>query len=323
MIVLMLMPVISILMFEHITISETLGNMDSGAFGVAYEFFEIEQDDYRMQELFDVMDDFRQKVAVISDGEADGVKVRSIYFNQSYVNLPMKNGRFFSKKDLIENYDCAVVGKNLSERVYQKNNKKYISIAGSEFEVIGVIGYECDTILDDYIYINAFSQKKVFQSNLYLMDMLRVKEPDELMENFVQGMEEKGIYVERLTGGMSFFNAFVPRILYSRWFLAALLCDVLCLVLLSLEWVNGQKKEICIRKLLGATTKNVLRLLGKRYLKIMLLTFLAGELYCAIFHAGYMRFLLAGYFLIIPVIGIPLICAAVQILKTPLEEAIK
>ena len=149
----LLLPILSILMFEHITISETLANMDSGAFGKVYEFISVEQDVFSVDKLLDEVGNINKKVAITSDGEVDGEKVRGIYFNKSYINLPMKKGRFFEKRDFVEGNYCAVVGKNMMDKLYEKNRKSYISLAGSEFEVLGIIGYECDTVLDDYIYI--------------------------------------------------------------------------------------------------------------------------------------------------------------------------
>lgn len=320
-----LLPILSILMFEHITISETLGNMDSGSFGKTYELISIDKGENELlsKELFKRIDGIGEKLAITSEGKVDGIKVRLIYFNKSYVNLPMQQGHFFKKRDFNEDYYCAVIGKKLIDKTYEKDKKRYITLAGMEFEVIGIVGYECETVMDDYIYINGMIPKKLFDSSLYQIDFLDAGKEDEILQYLYEELQKDHVIMESLTRGENYFNSIVPRLLYSRWFLAMFVCVLLCLILLSVEWINYQKKEIGIRRLLGATNGKLVVLLGKRYLKIILLSGVAGGLYSMIFWPNYKSFLLIGYSVTIPIITIFLGCMFVRIMKTPLEEAVK
>lgn len=320
-----LLPILSILMFEHITISESLGNMDSGSFGKSYELISIDEGEKELlpSELFKLIDGIGEKIAITSEGKADGIKVRLIYFNKSYVNLPMQQGRFFKKRDFKEDYYCAVIGKKLLDKTYEKNKKRFLSLLGREFEVIGVVGYECETVMDDYIYINGLIPEKIFDSSLYQIDFLEAGREDEILQYLYEELQKKDVIMESLTRGENFFNSIVPRLLYSRWFFVMFMCVLLCLILLSIEWINYQKKEIGIRRLLGATNGKLAVLLGKRYLRIILLSGVAGGLYSVIFWPNYKSFLLVGYSITIPIITIFLGCMIIKIIKAPLEEAIK
>lgn len=319
----MLLPILSILMLEHITISETLANMDSGSFGKTYEFISIEQENFVPDKLYQLIDKENTKMAVTSDFELDEINLRSIYFNKRYVNLPMKEGRFFEKKDLKKDNYCAVIGKKLTEESYIKGKERYISILGTEFQVIGIIGYECDAVIDNYIYINGYVQNNLFTSSYYQLDFLEGGKEEEIMENLSKGLQKMNIKMERLTMGSSYFNSLIPRMLYSRWFLVIFFCDILCLILLSFEWVIHQKEEIGIRQLLGATKGSIFLLLGKRYFNIFLVSALTGGIYAIILHPNYKRFLYIGYFVTVPVILVFLIFVTLKILKTPLEEVLK
>lgn len=321
--VFLLLPILSVLMFVHITVSETIANMDSGSFGEGYELISVEWKQGVVQEIYEEVDDMKERVAITSDGEIDDVNVRSIYFNKSYVYLPMKTGRFFEKKDLCNGNDCAVVGKALEEKVYTRNGKKYITLQNKELEVLGVIGYECETVMDDYVYVNGCIQEELFDSTLFLVDFFDGKELDNTMENLAAGLGRKEIYVERLSGGQNFFHSFIPRMLYSRWFVMMFLCTLLCLLLLSYEWVDRQREEIGIRRLLGATPGDIYYLLGKRYGGMILLTMGVAFLYCHMFHPDYKRFLVSGYIFVLPVLFLFFGCVCVRLQRAPLEEVIK
>lgn len=319
----MLLPILSILMLEHITISETLGNMDSGSFGKTYEFISIKQENFEPDKLYQLMNQENSKIAVTSDFELDEFNLRSIYFNKKYVNLPMQEGHFFEKKDLKADNYCAVIGKKLIEKSYKKGKKRYISILGKEFEVIGIIGYECEAVIDHYIYINGYVQNSLFSSSYYQLDFFEEGKEEEIMKNLSKGLQKLDIEMERLTSGSSYFNSLIPRMLYSRWFIIIFFCDILCLILLSFEWVTHQKEELGIRQLLGATIGDIFILLGKRYLNILFMSALAGGLYAVVLHPNYKRFLFIGYLVTVPVIILFLICVTMKILKTPLEEVLK
>lgn len=322
-IVFMILPVLSVLMLHHITISETLANMDSGSFGKIYEMISLKTDGVDTATLYESAVDLDCNLAITADEEIENERVRSVFFNKNYVNLPMKKGRFFRKSDFKENKYCAVIGKNKEKETYTKGKKTYIMVNGIELEVLGVIGYECDTVLDEYIYINGFIQDRFFEDSMYLVDFLKVDDSDSIMEQFMERLHEKGIDGERLSSGQNFFNSIIPRLLYSRWFIILLVCDVLCLILLSMEWIQSKKQEIGIRKLLGATKWDIMIMVCKKYLFVLILSIGTGIFYSNIFYPSYGRFLLMGYAVLIPVLLMIVVGMTVQILKTPIEEAIK
>lgn len=317
-----LLPILLILMLEHITISETLGNMDSGSFGKSYELVCINFENFEPKILFTLMDQVKEQIAVTSDGCIDGINIRAIYFNKKYVNLPMKEGRFFEKKDFTENNNCAVIGKKMLDITYLKEKKRYIILNGIEFKVIGVLGYECDTVLDNYIYINGYSQNSVFTSSFLEFDFLE-KENGTIMDFLEESIHDYGMEFDRLSSQTSYFNTLIPRLLYSRWFIVVFFCVILCLILLSLEWILHQKKEIGIRQLLGANRKDIVFLLLKRFFKIIFVSVFFSGIYVLLFHTNYKRFLFVGYCISIPVLFLFLFIILLRLMKTPLEEVIK
>ena len=317
-----LLPILSRLMLEHVTISETLADLDSGAFGKSDELVTIEQGNFTQEELYQLLNKTDKKIAITSDAAAGDIKIRSIVFNKGYATLPMLEGRFFEKSDFFSNNYCAVIGKKVMDKTYLAGNKRYIEINGIEFRVIGVLGYECDTLLDDYIYINGYVRDDIFSSHFYQFDYYE-DGSDEIVVWIAEELAQKGVNVERLSMGESYFNSLVPRLLYSRWFMVMFLCVVLCIVLLSFEWVSYQEKEVGIRRLLGASTKNILFLLLKRYFIIISLSIIIGCFYGIFFQPSYRKFLVLGYAITIPIFFTFLIIETFLILNYPLEEVMK
>ena len=66
-----------------------------------------------------------------------------------------------------------------------------------------------------------------------------------------------GAEAEEIAQSAATLSRLIPNVVYGRWFLVILLCDLLCVALLSLEWKNRKQKEVCIKRLLGCPTRRV------------------------------------------------------------------
>ncbi len=318
-----ILPILTVLMFHHITVSETLANMDSGVFGKYYELLAAEEALADPTIIYKAVEKMNIKCAVTADSGEGTETIRSIYFTKTYVNFPMKEGRFFKKSDFTINNQKAVVGKGKIEETYMRDSIRYIIVGDIEFEVIGILGYESDTVLDNTIFINGMMQKQVFSSSIYTIDFFSDDNSEETMETLLKQIEKQGVKIERLSGGANFMNTVIPRLMYSRWFSILLFADILCIFLLSLEWVQQQKKQLGVRRLLGATLQQLFFWILKRYFILVLLSIAIAVLYTTLFYANYRQFLIKSYAFLLPVLILFLIGMVKQILQHPLEEVIK
>jgi len=318
-----ILPIISILMFHHITLSETISNMGSGYFGESYGMISVEST-AKAEQIYSVINKQEGRFAVYSDENLDnGITVRAIYFNKRYVNFPLKSGRFFTADDFKTEDFTAVIGKNLEKDTYTEKGKTYITLNGIPFRVIGVIGYEEQTLIDNYIFINGNVKDEVFESDLYTIDILKAEDSFAFISNIVDNLNSKGFEAQLLTGTDSFSENVLPRVLYSRWFIAVFIGDILCLILLSIEWLGSQKKKFCIMRLLGASNIRIFAKIALRYLGIIIASFIVGYIYCKVLYPAYMYNLLMGYSFFLPFAVIFLVVSFVATINEPLEEAIK
>lgn len=81
--------------------------------------------------------------------------MRGLYFTSKYkYNLPVIEGRFFNYNDFKKNNNYVVVGQNLKHGLYKENNKLYYNYFDKKYEVIGIVGFDIDSKLNDIVFFN-------------------------------------------------------------------------------------------------------------------------------------------------------------------------
>lgn len=84
---------------------------------------------------------------------------RALYFNGDY-KLPMKKGHFFNKSDLTYDKNYVVIGNNHVNNINSDNGKQIFSYGGIDFEVIGILGMDIPSPLDNMILFNLKNVKQ-------------------------------------------------------------------------------------------------------------------------------------------------------------------
>ncbi len=144
---------------------------------------------------------------------------------------------------------------------YIENGKEVISIDDKQFEVIGVMGYGSDTVLDNMKVINIDSLMKGYNNDIYILDgyskhggigirktvgkiieLLR----DEDIE--VEILDIKPIDADRVLG-MNINTGLVFGLL--------IMCFLLCIYNISIAWIRHHMQMIGIMKLVGWTNNNI------------------------------------------------------------------
>lgn len=193
-------------------------------------------------------------------------------------HVPILQGNYFSTKDYNSNNNVVILGKDLANELFPNgiNSNSKINIIDKTYTVIGVCGrmYR-QTQWDSAIYIpfnsypeilNAnFSDKSIEnqQENEYSLSLFLRKSKnhnldlESLVKNtFDEELKNSGYqysvdfeYIESRDNS-SFFNSILGTTLISGMILIIVIINV---INLSLFWIFNRKKEICIKKLLGAT----------------------------------------------------------------------
>lgn len=215
----------------------------------------------------------------------------------------------------------AVIGKNIESSIKEQNGNKYIKLNGKYFRVIGIIGYDRDTIIDDYIYISVGQADGITDGNLCTLDIWGKDTGAD--EQFAENLSENGVLAEQRAGTAAYSESVFVDILYGRWFIAIFVCDLLCIAVISVQWIKRQQREICIRRLVGAKNLQVLGHILAKYILYTVVSMVLSTLICMLAFSEYMYAIFIGYMTIIPVMLVVIIINVFSAMRVPIAEAVR
>ena len=295
--------------------------MANGYFGESYTLYSVEDGIKNRDAIMQAVDDTKARVAIYMTKQYGKNKVNAIYYNERFVNFPMRYGHFFTKAELKSGKNMAVIGKNLESSIKEQNGNKYIKLNGNYFRVIGIIGYDSDTIIDDYIYISVGQADGITDGNLCTLDIWGKDTGAD--EQFAENLSENGVLAEQRAGTAAYSESVFVDILYGRWFIAIFVCDLLCIAVISVQWIKRQQREICIRRLVGAKNLQVLGHILAKYILYTVVSMVLSTLICMLAFSEYMYAIFIGYMTIIPVMLVVIIINVFSAMRVPIAEAVR
>lgn len=205
-------------------------------------------------------------------GEIDGY-CRGVYVKDNTNTFPLTDGRSFQYTDYFTNKKLALVGRNLRNECKIINGKCYYIIQNEPYEVIGTLGIESSSLLDNYLWINLDAMLDKFSSDgFYVLggskkcgDILN----DASLKNIVSEVEAeevgiKAMYRERNSGLIIF--------------VLLLVCFLICVSICISYWLEGQKYVMSVKKLCGISNLNIFFDLWKDFITTCSLSYFCGSL---------------------------------------------
>lgn len=292
--ILSMIPIVCVLMLQHLNQAETLSRMGSGAFGEIFSTVKID-DTIDASTLISAVECEAGRCALYYETEDNAGTIRYIYFNKSYIHLPLKSGRFFMQSDFNKGENFAVVGKGREREIQiDQSGERVIIHEDKKYNVIGVLGYDQPTVLDDYVFLNLDSIDEI-DSPLVIIDYFGSAEDSDPSESFRSSLKTAGFYSRHVSTTESFNESVMPQIISSRWFAAVLLCCLILAMLSSIQWTHSQVHEISVRILVGASPMRISALVIGKYIAIAFTSFAVGAAYCLMKYPDYIWKLLKGY----------------------------
>lgn len=310
-------------MIHHLSLSKTLVNMETGSFGKSSFIVSMaDGSDEDRLELYNYLSKEKLSCGIYLDDEENSeYTVRYMAFTRQYVDFIMENGRFFEKKDFKPENKVAVIGKKV-ENTYKIKGKEYIQINGTEYLVIGKMGYEEDMAFDNYILVNLFACENELL-NLYTLDFFSNIDEQGVINGCEANMKERGCELEVLAGTDSFADTVKIDFHDISYFAGLLSCYILCVLLISYQWLMLQRRELAVHRLVGASKKQVVIRIMSHYIAYMCISFLSGYIYCRFKYPSYRTSFFKGYSISVVIIIIFMFFEILQIKNDSVEEAIK
>ncbi|SFB03854.1 ABC transporter permease [Clostridium frigidicarnis] len=201
--------------------------------------------------------------------------------------LPLLEGRFFTEEESMSSEKLALVGGNLADLIYMKNDKKYIKIEKEEFEVIGTIGRKTlsywglriftpvkslpnDIYNSEYNSMGLFYPKRMLQEKNYFYDLknnFSNKNIESIKINELS--KEDGIASRVFNNNKSMYISLIFSILLA----------LISILIFSTFWADGLKKNVAIKKILGADNLYIFKqLIYQMLILVIVSSIIAGIL---------------------------------------------
>ena len=274
-----LLPLICLLVLHHFSLSRTIQQMESGTFGQTDAQVYLSKNSPQVhQNLWHTLSNKQTDLAVYLDDTTSAEHtIRYMMYTGDYVTLPMQDGRFFTTEDFNENHPVAVVGKKI-KGIYTRDGKKYLNVKGNTYRVIGTVGYEDDSNFDHYIFINLLDCKNT-DLQVYTFDFFSKKKSG-ILQDCKKNLKKENCKMELMLKEENFQETLAVSPLTIGFLVTLILCGFLCILLLTSQWIGIMRKDMGIRRLLGATGKQLTRRLMAVYSSMLAMSLLAGSFCC-------------------------------------------
>lgn len=206
-----------------------------------------------------------------------GASQFGIYFNGIYKSgYNLLEGRFFNLEDFKENKKVVVIGKKLIDNVQIENGQKYIYRGNEKFLVIGIIGKKnSDTQYDLRILYNLNmdldERDKPYLQQGFNLDSAVKSESN--LKNIINVINNKNssarirtVYQDNRVSPL--INAIQNSRTLLLNFSLIILCIIISLTRATAHWIDKIALELGIRRMYGASNKNIILHITKRYLTI-------------------------------------------------------
>ena len=205
--------------------------------------------------ITDLGDNFSltRSVGMTSDYSKDSV--RAVSSKGDFYIPTVYEGRYITQKEFDSDAPVCVVGKLVAERSLKigEGGKKYYNFYGVDYEVVGYIGIEKTTDLDNMVIINmnCFNKDMNYFATYYV-DAKNKKDVETVTNNFVQEFNDELFEKRCLVSVSERENTSVIKLSTTTAIFYIALAMLTGNILLSIyQYVNKQSYSAAVKKLCG------------------------------------------------------------------------
>ncbi len=213
-----------------------------------------------------------------------GVYGRAIYStNPSLIKLHIIEGRNFIKQDFDNNTNTVIISDNIVNQCSKENNKLFYSYGSKKYRVIGIFKgekYITANTVECYFNLNSINLKDDIYFGNFIFDS---KEKSiEKFKNIEKNIKEiySDTYLEFDKIGTKQAEKYISVMNNFEFMYGLLICTAILVLLNSFStcrnWLEGKKKEIYIRRMVGAEKFQIYLWIILNYLLITGFSFIIG-----------------------------------------------
>lgn len=180
-------------------------------------------------------------------------KLVGITFDNSNVYSTKVKGSFFSKNQVTSEENLAVIGNKLKKHTYKRNSKSYIKVKDMEFEVIGISENYNDfnsIFLPIKVFTNLNNNEEIYNIK-FLAISKNIDEP-KVLDIVTRSLENN---VKSINLKSSIYTPSSTALILSG--IIAISIAIINIINFTVFWVSQRKKEIALRKTVGATDNDI------------------------------------------------------------------
>lgn len=184
---------------------------------------------------------------------------------------PIIEGRFFTSSDFYSNRRLAVIGKNLMSHQLKEESASFIELFGDQYEIIGVVGHDFPSNLDNTVYFN-------LDSNIFI-DLFYIDGKDSTAVRLALGHLSQLVPVKTIDDSPHGIGRLFG---YSdKNYKFKIVCITISLVAIFLSiifFANAYFSQITVQHLLGISPQRIISNLVLKLLIWLIILLLIGKL---------------------------------------------
>lgn len=176
-------------------------------------------------------------------------KLRVVISSDDFVHPDLTEGRFFQREDFFNETNYVVVGIKIFNQLEDEGGSRYYIHDDLEYEVIGVICYERDTMLDDTIFLAA-NHKNISAIGYYSVDGTKKSEVNSFLENQtlisdIEIIEKEFVSAQRILGFQGLDSTMIIAVI------SIVFIIVFGYIVMVGFWIRKNHKEFFVRRMCG------------------------------------------------------------------------
>lgn len=256
----------SVLLVSAVEEKIILFNISRGGYSENAVHFRIDEENWSYQSLIAkvIEIDYSDFIVIYDDYENH---IRQVYIKGKIDPLPMVFGRYFNAGDFNRGKSLAVVGRNRIYDVFDKEGTDMIQLGDQIYEVIGITGFNLDTILDEMVIVNGDAHFVKAKNNVFILDGYSGKGPDYSLKVFESikdntastSLNGAKVPVDKLdikpTGIDRLLRTVISTTIIN---LLLIISYALCSAAISFEWISRKRRIIAVKRLVGWSNKRLI-----------------------------------------------------------------